>query len=123
MHLKYLATALAVIALSACEHPFANRGINRPLAAEPAPAVATSQAGDGTLVLHANATLQALLQQHEAAPHVADFGLPVAIGTPPRLSVTESWVEAQAPALRALMERSRVAARALPAPAAELAPQ
>lgn len=118
MNPRYLAIALAAITLAACGHPFADRGINHPLAAEPAPAVAAAQAGDGTLVLHANATLQALLQQH-AAPHSGNTGLYVPTGAPPRLSVTESWVQAQAPALRALMERSRVAARALPAPPAE----
>jgi hypothetical protein len=103
MKFRIACLALAALAASACEHPFANAGIR-----SAPPGAAGAPATEGERAVLASATLQALLRQHAAAPVSGRGSLPAG-STQPRPLADASWLEAQSAALHALAERSRAA--------------
>lgn len=110
--------AAAALVLSACEHPFANAGLQgTPPAPAAQPPVFSADAQDAVL---ASVTLRALLREHAAAPAAMGIDARVSAGDQADGSpAPESWIEAHSAMVGALAERSRSARRALQAAPAQ----
>lgn len=104
MKWRITGVALAALATSGCEHPFANAGMR---GASPAGLVAPPATESEQAVI-AGATLHALLGE-QAASARGIAGLPAAGSAPPPPVAAGTWLEAQSVSLQALAERSRAA--------------
>jgi hypothetical protein len=109
MRLRMVHLAFAALTAAACQHPFADAGLQGALQVEPASAAVYTR--DAEDVVLASATLRALLRQHGGAPVTGGGNLPAARSAPAVSLARASWLETQSTALRVLADRSRSAYR------------